>query len=104
MAGGGSLDNRRLTSRGTMPQAAKPDLMFAGMFAAPFSSKPPNLSFGMVMFQMFFAAQSAFNLSKTSRHSRFMGAKTATSNGWVRWVEFGGRKMYLKTKNILVKL
>jgi hypothetical protein len=53
---------------------------------------------GIVMFLMLLAAHSALKLSRTSLHSLFIGAKTATSRGWVRCVEFGGRKMYLKKK------
>ena len=33
--------------------------------------------------------------SSNGLHTRFIGAKTATSNGWQRCVEFGGRVMNL---------
>jgi hypothetical protein len=37
----------------------------------------------------------AFHVVSILRHNRFIGAKKAMSNGWVRCVEFGGKKTNL---------
>jgi hypothetical protein len=42
------------------------------------------------------ANPSSFQILSFLRQHRFIGPKTATSNGCIKWVEFSGRKINLK--------
>ncbi len=65
------------------------------------------LSLGMVTLRTLLATHRSLNLLSTARQCFSIGPKTATSNGWVRCVEFDGRKMNLikqkVKKNLLVR-